>query len=705
MFHLIDVVGSPDLFLVVVAGALAAAVVLARALRPTLAIAVGAVLFLAGLGWYVANLSTDPQFGALIRDTVALLTGRRLLQIANVRLWVISFTPAPVFLTAYFALRRWYVTATLAAGTTLAFFVLTTDAGVVTTLLGVVGAVAAVGFGTLDRIESGTAARPDGDGTTTERTATDADAGVDSGRRAVLEQLAAIVVIPSLLSRTPSVSGTSLSFAEADGPTVEGSLVNADEAVTIQGDISLTPTVRYTVRSEEPRYWRVAAYDRYTGDGWVRTGNTREYEGGRLAGPPGDSRTLRQSFEAETDIGTVPAAWRPVRYNGDPAVEVTSHGGLQPTVGVSSGDSYDVISEVPVTTPRQLRAAGTAYPDRIADSYLQLPESTPDRVGETTATLTANADDPYETALVVQQWLRNNRGYSLDVDRPERDVADRFLHAMNEGYCVYFATTMAVMLRTQGVPARMAVGYTPGERVDENRWVVRGLDSHAWVEVFFPDHGWIEFDPTPSDPRNAAERARLEEARESGEGFVDTDETGNGSGFTETTPTPPPLTEANGTTATPAANNTTETGETPTPLTAGGGGGGATESGGLSLPELPSREEATLGLVALLGTAAGLRRAGVTDRVQRAIWLRYQRREDPETDVERAFQRVLYVMGQEHRQREAGETVRAYLDAIDAPDEVRRVADLRERLRYGGEVSAELADEAVGIADDVVSNR
>ncbi|WP_135305336.1 transglutaminase family protein [Haloarcula amylovorans] len=711
MYHLIDVVGDPTLFLAVSAVSLVAAALLARFLPPVVALVIGAILFAAGLVWYITNLTTDPAFADLLRDTAALLSGRRLLQIANVRLWVISFAPAPVFLTTYFALRRWYVTAVLAAGTTLAFFVLTTDAGVVTTLLGVVGGFAAIGFGNLDTLsppdetilpESAASASA-----TAGSAAAEDDAGIDSGRRAVLEQLAAIIVLPAVLSRAPSVSGSALSFTDESGTTVEGSLLNADESLTVQGDISLSPTVRFTVESEEPRYWRVAAYDRYTGDGWVRTGNASPYGGNQLSGPPGDSRPLRQSFEAESAIGTVPAAWKPVQYDGGVDVKLTTHRGFQPTEQLDAGDSYEITSEVIVATPRQLREAGEDYPDSVTQRYLQLPDSTPDRVRETTTTLTANAENPYETALVVERWLQNEREYSLEVDKPDYNVADRFLHEMDRGYCVYFATTMVTMLRTQGIPARFAVGYTSGEQVDENRWVVRGLNSHAWVEAYFPDHGWIQFDPTPSGPRESAEQDRVDEARSDGDDSADTDETGDGSQFTPTpTATPPPLTETpeETETPTPTPNGTDEVADTPTPR---GGAGGGTEGGdsGTTLPELPSREEAALGLVALLGTAAGLRRAGVTDRVSRAIWLRYQRREDPETDVERAFQRVMAVLADEHRPRERGETVREYLDAIDADADARRIATLRERLRYGGDVSEAAADEAVEIADSVVANR
>ncbi len=113
----------------------------------------------------------------------------------------------------------------------------------------------------------------------------------------------------------------------------------------------------------------------------------------------------------------------------------------------------------------------------------------------------------------------------------------------------------------------------------------------------------------------------------------------------------------------------------------------------------------TLGVVALLGIAAGARRSGLSGRAYRAVWLRYQRRVDPETDIERAFQRAMYVLATEHRDRESGETVRAYLDAIEADDRVRRLAALRERLRYGGEVDEAVADEAVEIADKIVSAR
>ncbi|MDS0260827.1 transglutaminase domain-containing protein [Haloarcula sp. S1CR25-12] len=704
MYHLVDVVGSPTQFLLVAAVALVAAALLARVLHPILAIVIGAGLFGFGLLWYVTNLTTNPSLDVLLADTVQLLTGRRLLQIANVRLWVTSFVAAPVFLTTYFALRRWYVTAVLVSSVTLSFFVLTTDAGVVTTLLGVVGGVAGLGFGTLDTIESeGEPVTSDPADDSPESTGGDDD--IDAGRRSVLAQLAAVVVLPTLVSRIPGIDGTVLSVLGGAGGTIEASLVDAGESLSIQGSVSLSSTHRFTVDAAEPRYWRVGTYDRYTGDGWVRTGGVEAYDDGDglSDGPADRTRELVQTFEAESAIGTVPAAWKPVRYEGDAAVGVTRHDGFQPEDGLESGDSYRVESALIEASEEELRTAGDDYPSAVEGTYLQLPESTPDRVAETTATLTENAETPYQTALVVERWLEQNRGYSLDVSRPRRNVADRFLHAMSEGYCVYFATTMAVMLRTQGIPARMTVGYTPGEEVEPNRWEVRGLHSHAWVEVYIEDWGWVQFDPTPAGPRQTAERQQLDDDAESDDS--DGRETPT---ETETAETP-----------TPTPTGTTQPGQTPTETrtrtatrdprerrtTERTVARNTTERGGRQLPALPTREEAALGVVALLGTVAGLRQAGVPERVSRALWLRYQTPQSPEEDIEQAFQRAMYVVGERHRQREAGETVRAYLDAVGAEEDVRRLAALREQLRYGGSVSSEAAEEAIDIADRIVAER
>ncbi|KPN31799.1 transglutaminase-like superfamily protein [Halolamina pelagica] len=330
----------------------------------------------------------------------------------------------------------------------------------------------------------------------------------------------------------------------SSAPTLEGNVVDNADSVGIVGSIRLSPEVRFTVEAERSSYWRVGAYDRFTGGSWVRTGDTRRYDG-ELASPPGVTTTVEQTITAETTLNSMPAMWKPVSVGGNvqQATQVTAEGGLRAAAPIAEGESYTVVSERPAYTTRALRNAGTDYPDAIRNRYLGLPDSTPDRVGERAAAVAdrANASTPYATAVAIEEYLESDKEYSLNVERPRGNVADAFLFEMNAGYCTYYATTMAVMLRTQGIPARMATGYTTGERVTEDEWVVRGLNAHAWVEVYFPEVGWVAFDPTPSSPREETGEQRLSQAREAGEAGVDTNQSGPG----EWTPTP---------TATPAGS-------------------------------------------------------------------------------------------------------------------------------------------------------
>ena len=712
VFHeFMTVAGDPDTFLALAVGVLVAATALSGVLRVRTAtiLAVGGLA--TGLALYVVSLPKTPPLGPLVTDAVGLATGRSMLLITNVDVWVFAVAPAPLFLTWYLALRRWYVGSVLVGGATLSFLVLTGDATNITALLGVLGGIVAVAVGDMDRRgDSLAAAEP----------------------LAIL--LAATILLSGLAPVVPGGSGgtadswTSFQDGGSGPSTIEGSLVGADEELGIQGSLSLSPTVRFRVQSDEEAYWRVGSYDRFTGQRWLRTGDSRGYSGAE-SGPPGRSRTVRQTVTLYDDLRVLPAAWKPVSVGSGVAdqVRVTEQGGFQLSGSLSANESYTVRSRVPEAGPRTLRAAGTNYSDSVASRYTELPANTPDRVGETTSRLTANADNPYETAQVVERWLENHKSYSLDVDRPDGNVAAKFLFDMDAGYCTYFATTMVTMLRTQDIPARFVVGYTAGERVASDEWVVRGYNAHAWVEAYFPDVGWVRFDPTPSGPREQVEQQTLADARTANQTDVDLNDTG-GTEWTPTpTVTPAPLTPRPNTPVGRGPNVVSPTPITPPDVvtpgrpgigTVGGTidfngtvtgangtvtGDGAGSSGPFGgLPD-PSREEAALGSIFLIGVAVGLRRTGVTGRVYRAIWLRYQPREDPRTDAERAFERLEYVLAERYRPRRDGETARQYLAAIGADERARAVSEIRERAHYAGEVSREEADQAISIVDEIVS--
>jgi len=674
LYGIVQVDGNPRTLFVVAGVAILAATVFARSVRVVVAVTVATVLLVVGLVLYVLSLPHDPQFVAMLESNLELLTGQSILEIKRSDVWALSVTPTPLFVAWYLSLRGWYSTAALVGGATLCYFVLTGDATVVQTLLGVVSAAGIVGFGDLDRGDASLAAA-----------------------EPVAVVLAVMVVTPLLISVTPAGSASTLSLRDGGGTTVEANIVETDSQVDIVGDISLSPEVRYTVTAAESRYWRTSSYDRYTGDGWVRTGESARPGDRPLQFPPGDSTRLEQTFKAESTIGTMPAAWRPVDVSGEAAdnAQVTSLGGLQPAEQLEAGESYQVTSAVLDISAEDLAAAGSDDPQAIEERFTQVPESTPDRVAERTANVTADASNRYETVRTVEEYLKTSKEYSLEVDRPDGDVADAFLFEMDAGYCTYYATTMVTMLRTQGIPARLTVGYTPGEQVDDDQYVIRGLDSHAWVEVYFPGEGWVPFDPTPAAPREEAEQARIDQARQEDAPNIDTNVS------EQVTPLPEVDPESESETTPTAADPADINATNPEVVEAIQGRPEEVDETQSGSSPIPPREHLALGTVVLAGAVAGLRRTGVADRVYRSVWLRHLRRSDPQTDIEGSYDRLMYLLERRHRPRREGETVRQYLDAVDASSDARRLAELRERAHYGGVVTGEMADEAIELLDRV----
>ena len=177
------------------------------------------------------------------------------------------------------------------------------------------------------------------------------------------------------------------------------------------------------------------------------------------------------------------------------------------------GEPYRVTSAVSLATPVQLRLADSEYPAWVLERYIQLPPKLPQRVRDLASNVTGGEAAPYDKAKALEQYLKSNFDYNLRVNPPpfDADGVDHFLFTLEQGYSEYFASTMAVMLRSVGVPARLAVGYTTGDRVGEEQiYSVTDSHSHAWVEVYFPGFGWIPFEPTPGEALPGASRPGAE---------------------------------------------------------------------------------------------------------------------------------------------------------------------------------------------------
>ena len=279
-------------------------------------------------------------------------------------------------------------------------------------------------------------------------------------------------------------------------------------------------------------YWRSQIYATYTGRGWEEAPlSTTTYTPPSLAptydsilrtssipAPPG-RYVLQQTFQMEARHGApLFSVSQPVQVEAMPfagetgaplVVRATLPDGstlVQATAAALAGrgdlvTTYSVTSFATRVSADQLASAGTGYPPEIRAAYLQLPPSLPQRVRDLSARLAEGAATPYAIAMRIQNYLRLTYSYTLTVPPPPpgRDVADYFLFEAPGGFCSYYATAMAVMLRSQGVPARVVTGYATGT-YDYTRgaYAVTAGSAHAWVEVYFPGFDWVEFEPTVS---------------------------------------------------------------------------------------------------------------------------------------------------------------------------------------------------------------
>jgi protein-glutamine gamma-glutamyltransferase len=166
---------------------------------------------------------------------------------------------------------------------------------------------------------------------------------------------------------------------------------------------------------------------------------------------------------------------------------------------------YEGVSVLPVSRPAEARLASTDYPAEIRAAYLQLPALDP-RIPEFALRITASAKNSFDKAVAIENYFHRNFTYSLNLTgRPGADPLAHFLFETRAGHCEYFASAMAVMLRTLGIPSREVNGFLPGEYNDvAGDYIVRASDAHSWVEAYFPGSGWITFDPTPPSGDAAA---------------------------------------------------------------------------------------------------------------------------------------------------------------------------------------------------------
>ncbi len=267
-------------------------------------------------------------------------------------------------------------------------------------------------------------------------------------------------------------------------------------------------TLKYIPGVRDPgvphHYWKAQTYDIYTSIGWLTSPtDERELQSGEKL-----RETLPKGTLLHQAVTVSRPGYGPVYYAGELAAvyrlfRVVSRTNFDIMGGIVPGADYELDSIFYEPDEASLRAAGTDYPDWIRSRYLQLPDVLPERVHALARDLTAAQPTPYDRAVAIQEYLRREMHYSLDVKSPpyDRDVVDYFLFDSKEGFCDYYATAMAVLARSAGIPARVAFGFATGTfDPGPGKYTVLQSDAHAWPELYFPGIGWVEFEPTASLP-------------------------------------------------------------------------------------------------------------------------------------------------------------------------------------------------------------
>ena len=289
----------------------------------------------------------------------------------------------------------------------------------------------------------------------------------------------------------------------------------------------LSDAVMFTVRATHEANWRLSAYDVFQGHSWRRragflggsgqgrkwgelepweiepgasSGNGEPSSGVGAPNAPGlllEQRvTLMQTFQ-----GAIVAAYRPVSYRGPGRrVRTDEYGALVTNSTFDRGTTYLVRSLTPMPRRASENAPGHASLSRVAKrTCLQLPPDMPRSIIELAHDLTDDENDAYRKAMQIERCLGDNYTYDDDVGATPRGrgFVEFFLFESKRGYCLHFATAMAVMCRAVGIPARLAVGYSPGDYdADRDEYVVRERHTHAWPEIYLDGVGWVAFDPT-----------------------------------------------------------------------------------------------------------------------------------------------------------------------------------------------------------------
>lgn len=339
-----------------------------------------------------------------------------------------------------------------------------------------------------------------------------ARAPVRTGRRIGVVALGVALVVPMALPALGSGLLNAAGSSPGDGPG--GGTINAvNPVVTLQDNLNQPESrewLKYKTNAETTSnmYLRIMALDQFDGGSWKFSQRKLQGVPEQLPRPDGLADGV-STTEIRTNISAAESykqGWLPMPY---PATNVAVKGdwrfdqARRTILGdhgqTTGGVQYRVTSLLVNPTADQLAGAPKA-PASVLEEYTKVPDAMPADVLETARQVTKGASNDYERAVRLQDWFAVKGGFTYDTQVESGgglQGISRFLKN-KEGFCIHFSFSMAAMARTLGIPARVAVGFTPGKPVTDGAMSVGNQDAHAWPELYFEGVGWTRFEPTPT---------------------------------------------------------------------------------------------------------------------------------------------------------------------------------------------------------------
>jgi transglutaminase-like putative cysteine protease len=326
---------------------------------------------------------------------------------------------------------------------------------------------------------------------------------------AVVVVVVAVVLAPLVL---PLVGDSTEVGDGASLQSVEGgaAALRATDSLDMTTRPDNTDEVVFTVEAERAAFWRGETFDVWDGRSWTRSEPRFEplLPGDELRvgdddlGARGDD-VIEQRVRIETSFAEIVfAAASAVEVEIDRPVRQRPDGTLV-SAPMGRGTTYTVTSQREPLSDERLRAVdGGETPAAIAAQYAAEPVMT-DRVRELAPTIVEGADTRYDQIRAIEAWMGERVEYTLEAPLAPRDqdVVDHFLFDAEQGWCEQIASSLVVLARANGIPARLVTGFVPGDRdAITGTFTVRERDAHAWAEVWFPEVGWVPFDPTADVP-------------------------------------------------------------------------------------------------------------------------------------------------------------------------------------------------------------